>query len=399
MAMGITQALALQEGPIDTLAKLPQQQLISMAQQGRISAEMLPVILNEKAQMIQEAANRQAAAAGQQPSVTERNMMINAQAEAQPTMMAAAPSFEPQDTGIAGLNVPEDMYSGAEYAGGGIVAFQPGGAVFDPLEDVYGDDSEDLFLTADGSSSGDGFDAYYNRIKALREREAPQSPEVAAIKKYLADQSRRSEGRKLDAWTRALEAGLGMMGGTSPYAMVNIARGAAPAVKGYAEDVKEGRKEDLANMQMRLKLDEAERAEKLGAISAAEKGYGTQEQIRSRENIARLRRESMERIAKERVTDFQRKWNLYTEDAKRRNKTPDIREFNKLFPESRGGGYLSAVMKADPTGSPADWLRKAEQMDKFETLDEEQRQAALWALDPKNKDDPRAAAIRQDLGL
>ena len=97
MAMGITQALKLQEGPINTLAQLPQQQLMAMAQQGRIPADMLPIILNEKAEMAQAAANMQAMAKPMPASVTERNMAINAQAEApraQPQMMAMAPQQE-----------------------------------------------------------------------------------------------------------------------------------------------------------------------------------------------------------------------------------------------------------------------------------------------------------------
>ena len=122
MAMGITQALKLQEGPINALAQLPQQQLMAMAQQGRIAADILPIILNEKAEMAQAAANMQAMAKPMPASVTERNMAINAQAEApqaQPQMMAMAPQQEmpPMDAGVASLPLPEDAYS---MAGGGI---------------------------------------------------------------------------------------------------------------------------------------------------------------------------------------------------------------------------------------------------------------------------------------
>jgi len=48
MAMGITQALKLQEGPIDALALLPQQQILALAQQKRIPADMVSIILNER---------------------------------------------------------------------------------------------------------------------------------------------------------------------------------------------------------------------------------------------------------------------------------------------------------------------------------------------------------------
>jgi hypothetical protein len=122
MAMGIIQALKLQEGPIQSLAQLSQQRLMAMAQQRRIPADMLPIILNEKADMARDAANMQAMQQPMRPSVTEQNMAINAQAEApqaQPQMMA-------MNTGVASLPVDDSMYN---MAGGGIVAFDNGGGI------------------------------------------------------------------------------------------------------------------------------------------------------------------------------------------------------------------------------------------------------------------------------
>ena len=131
MAMGITQALKLQEGPINALAQLPQQQLMAMAQQGRIPADMLPIILNEKAQMAQAAANMQAMQQPMPPSVVEQAMAINAQSEtpeiSEQSMMDAEPEqdmYSMMDTGVASLPVDDSMYN---MAGGGIVAFQAGG--------------------------------------------------------------------------------------------------------------------------------------------------------------------------------------------------------------------------------------------------------------------------------
>jgi len=127
MAMGILQALKLQEGPIESLAQLPQQQLIAMSQQGRIPADVLPIILNEKAQIAQAAANMQAMQQPMPPSVIEQAMAINAQAEApqmQPEMMAPQQEMPPMDAGVSSLPVDDSMYN---MAGGGIVAFQSGG--------------------------------------------------------------------------------------------------------------------------------------------------------------------------------------------------------------------------------------------------------------------------------
>ena len=340
MAMGITQALKLQEGPINALAQLPQQQLMAMAQQGRIPADMLPIILNEKAEMAQAAANMQAMAKPMPASVTERNMAINAQAEApqaQPQMMAMAPQQEmpSMDTGVASLPVPEDMY-GNEYAGGGIVAFQAGGDLNDEdyLRALERDRSKNLYSTEEapsfssmfsnavqqdidsqtpGFGSGLGLGAtmpaqrpprrgrtledIYAETRAIREREAPQSAKVDAIQKFLDDQARKYTDVRTDAWTRALEAGLGILGSDSPYALTNIGKGAQAAVKGFAEDVKERRKQTLADMQLQLQLDEAARKEKLAALSSAERTYAGEREIEAREETARLDRENRLAIA------------------------------------------------------------------------------------------------------
>ncbi|NBW20418.1 MAG: hypothetical protein EBR82_71865 [Caulobacteraceae bacterium] len=61
--------------------------------------------------------------------------------------------------------------------------------------------------------------------------------------------------KKEAANLRILEAGLGILGGTSPYAFVNIGKGASEAVKGFGQDLKDfqkARKElDRAEMDLR----------------------------------------------------------------------------------------------------------------------------------------------------
>jgi hypothetical protein len=287
MAMGLLQALKLQEGPIDALTKLDQKQIIALAQQKRIPQDMVSVILNEKALNEQEAANIAAAQKPMSRSVIEQAMAINAQAEAmrnkpriQPQMMAMASEQEMPvtDAGVASLPVPEEMYSGEGYAGGGIVAFDNGGGI--DLASMYNAATKEM----DEDSARREVNPYVyssrvdpNRIEelvgartALRERIAPISPESQVIKDYLASQARKTTDTRTDAWTRALEAGLGILGGESPYALTNIGKGSQAAVKGFAEDVKERRKQTLADMQLKLQLDEAARREKLGDITAAE---------------------------------------------------------------------------------------------------------------------------------
>jgi hypothetical protein len=161
-------------------------------------------------------------------------------------------------------------------AGGGIVAFAEGG----DLASMFNATTKEM--DEDSARREPLPYAYRSRVDPNRVRElagaygdlrkelAPESEEVRKIKAYLDDKARKTTDVRTDAWTRALEAGLGILGGESPYALTNIGKGAQPAVKGFAEDVKERRKQTLADMQLKLQLDEAARKEKLGAVTSAE---------------------------------------------------------------------------------------------------------------------------------
>ena len=177
------------------------------------------------------------------------------------------------DAGVAALPVDDSMYN---MAGGGIVAFAEGG----DLASMFNATTKEM---DEESARREPLPyAYRSRVDPNRVRElagaygdlrkelAPESAQVDAIKKFLDDQARKTTDVRTDAWTRALEAGLGILGGESPYALTNIGKGAQPAVKGFAEDVKERRKQTLADMQLKLQLDEAARKEKLGAVTSAE---------------------------------------------------------------------------------------------------------------------------------
>jgi hypothetical protein len=271
MAMGILQALKLQEGPIESLAQLPQQQLIAMSQQGRIPADVLPIILNEKAQMAQAAANMQAMQQPMQPSVIEQAMAINAQAEA-PQMMA--PQMAPMDSGVATLPVPESMY-GNEYAGGGIVAFDNGGlaGTFDMFmpETQYESAGRDLSRDFKDTDVGVDLSQFARPVApAVRPAAAPAAPEPKAVaKESMLDRRRRlleqlgvtdtteeelaeldkNKGKlgdeRAEAFRMALiKAGLSMAAGTSPYALTNIAKGGLEGFETYGQSIKQIKAEE-----------------------------------------------------------------------------------------------------------------------------------------------------------
>jgi hypothetical protein len=238
--MSIAQNLKILNKPINELAMLPQETIMTMAQAGQIPVAFVAPILAQKAERAQAGANAAAMAAQEQmPTATVLEGIIaqnaaNETREAMPQM--------PEEMGIAALPVSEDIMP--EYAGGGIVAFEKGG---DIDYSQFGDLGEEL-----------------KRQEAIR-------------RMYLGDnEALRAEREGMDAAERQqrafrlMEIGLGVAGGESPYFATNL-KGATPGIRGMAEDAaaQRKRKAELAGM------DRAERAKVLeaatGAVQAREK--------------------------------------------------------------------------------------------------------------------------------
>jgi hypothetical protein len=95
----------------------------------------------------------------------------------------------------------------------------------------------------------------------------PEEPLYAKYEKMLMDEREAAKANKEQAmYTRLIEAGLGIMGGTSQYAAENIGKGATPALKGYGEDVKGARAEERGRIKDLLGIEgmrqEAQRSAK-----------------------------------------------------------------------------------------------------------------------------------------
>lgn len=126
-------------------------------------------------------------------------------------------------------------------AGGGIVAFAEG--------DVVKDDSSIKSLLSR---------EYQTPMEEALAKQKAMQPKTDFATKYgdmLAQAGLTTEAdAKSSAGLRLLQAGMGMMGGSSPFAGVNIGQGAQPAIAGYAQDVKEQKaaKMDLAKQQFDL---------------------------------------------------------------------------------------------------------------------------------------------------
>jgi hypothetical protein len=84
----------------------------------------------------------------------------------------------------------------------------------------------------------------------------PEEPLYAKYEKMLMDEREAAKANKEQAmYTRLIEAGLGIMGGTSQYAAENIGKGATPALKGYGEDVKGARAEERGRIKDLLGIE------------------------------------------------------------------------------------------------------------------------------------------------
>jgi len=248
--MSIVQNLKLLNKPINELAMLPQETIIQMAQAGQIPTAFVAPILGEKAQQAKAGANAAAMMAQQEvppTTVLEGIMAQNAANQAVESMPAMpmgqeTPMGLPEEMGIGALPVSEDMVP--EFAGGGIIAFQNRGLV-DSFD--YDAATRDI----DAASGGFDYSQFGNTGQRLQQLEALRKAYIGENTAAKEELARMDEDARQQRAMRLLEAGLGIMGGESPYAFVNIGKGAQPALRGYAEDVAAQRKRraELAGME------------------------------------------------------------------------------------------------------------------------------------------------------
>ena len=113
-----------------------------------------------------------------------------------------------------------------------------------------------------------------------------------------ADRAARKEAKEQAGWIRLVEAGLGIMGGESPYALVNIGKGATNALKSYADDLREQKKLDREDRKILLDLERAERAEQRDNYKLA----------------AELREKALDRMSAEKRSNISAQASMYAAD-------------------------------------------------------------------------------------
>lgn len=401
--MSILDALRLQrteQNSVRDLAMLPQAQIMQLAQTGQIPAEVVPVIISEKARMAQTAAQMQAAQQQPQPTVIEQAMAQNAQAETPMNGVAA---------------IPTQMFNEQNYATGGIVAFDEGGGVrasvrknpspgldkeeqtlvleyLKNLQDgrllasllkqegsptvaqllaakslgagevslgatgtpsdlqavtagysrplaggqvgvnslipvrnprmsqlnfsyakrfnkggYYSAGEADIYspseseYVAPGPSVG-SLDAYIREAAARRAEARKPSESMLALERSLTEPGRFREAKDEARNMALLQAGLGILGGTSPYALQNIGRGAAGAVDTYGTQMRDIRRQERESLGQRAALDLKKQEQALADIASGEASYSAARKealegrkIESAEERERIRAEAAER--------------------------------------------------------------------------------------------------------
>jgi len=121
-------------------------------------------------------------------------------------------------------------------------------------------------------------------LQRIKDIEAKSGVDPDFFKKIQGRIDTMREEAKTDkkeaANLRIIEAGLGILGGTSPYAFVNIGKGASEAVKGFGQDLKEYQKArrelDKAEMDLASAEQNAARTKSNTAINLVER---RQEQV------------------------------------------------------------------------------------------------------------------------
>jgi hypothetical protein len=241
----------------------------------------------------------------------------------------------------------------------------------------------------------------------------------------LAAQREELKGdRKESANMRLLEAGLSILGGTSPYAFENIGKGASKALAGFADDVKDIKKQQR---ELDRSLSDVRKAEELTRRSDSERARASYEKAvtdarnrqdkiaESRLNLAAkfegldIQREGLkiERLRANKPSDTQFLFGMATAGM-----TPEEKKAIAGSALGRGGareGLSENKMLETFEGRQKDAVLKAEDdalgiktFQQYKTYTQTgmtpmDTQALNWARN--NPKDPRSAQILQRLGV
>jgi len=260
--MGILDAIRVQKAgqkSVQELSQLPQQEIMKMAQMGQIPADVVPVIISEKARMAQQAAQVQAMQQQRPPTVMDQAMQVNAQQEQQG--LPAIPT--------------QGMFQPQNYRGGGIVGYAGEGEEGQLVrtDPVLPPEVGAIEPTTSSNSQTPSFERSLRQSKeALREYQT----ETQAEKDLAAMLSKPDMDKQQMLWMSLLRGGLKGLASGSQHAGVAIGEGLSEAAKSYDEGLKEMKKNQLAYAKERADLAKSKRQEGVAAVTLAEKLYSNE---------------------------------------------------------------------------------------------------------------------------
>jgi hypothetical protein len=250
--MSILDALRVQRSgqkSVQELAQLPQQQIMQMAQMGQIPADVVPVVISEKARLAQQAAQAQAMQNPRPPSVMDQAMQVNAQHEQQG--LPAIPT--------------QGMFQEQNYQAGGIVGYNgtDGSVVEEKPDEINALVNRSEGLAKYVQQARDQLSAINANPMPLSKAETDLA---TMLKAPPADENKMM-------WMSLLRGGLKALGGSSPYANVNLGQGLGEAAQAYEEGLKEQQKTKLAYAKEMADQARAQRQEGLPALTLGTKLY------------------------------------------------------------------------------------------------------------------------------
>lgn len=239
-----------------------------------------------------------------------------------------------KDTGIAAL--PTVMSFNTAMTQARNLVAQTMGTAPTVLDDIAAVNREKQILT----QAGFDFNLYKDQMKELADEKA-----------------KSKEDRKEAINFRLLEAGLGIMGGESPYAFVNIGKGATPALKGLQEDIKDIKKVDRERDKAirDLKVAENQVAAGLGA-KASERVANAEKRLDDHnQNRARIEANIFSTITS---SDTQRYVANVGLAATRESKDETRKQDIKKIALQQADEAIKERLKANPTMSAAEMERE-----------------------------------------
>jgi len=166
-------------------------------------------------------------------------------AQAAPPQGAAAPEGGLADIAAAQARVPSAAQARVD---------QPIGQTYKQMQQTARDITGQIVSDAEPDKKmSEVMEDYNKTLKAAGFDFGLMSKQMGELAK---EKEELKQDRKEATNLRLLEAGLGILGGESPYAFVNIGKGATPALQGLAKDLKEikktSRQLDKETMQLQL---------------------------------------------------------------------------------------------------------------------------------------------------